>query len=139
MPDLSFETRNEEETLAAGRSFATELAAGDVVALTGDLGAGKTHFSKGVVAGLGSSDLVTSPTFSLVNEYRSGRLPVFHFDFYRIEAIEELIDLGWDDYLEREGVVLVEWPDRFPELLPPTARELRFKLRSDDSRLIFES
>ena len=111
-------TSTADEMIEAGRQLASCLQAGDVVALTGGLGAGKTHFSKGVVAGLGADDEVTSPTFSLVQEYHSGRLPVFHFDFYRLESAKELLALGWDDYLDEEGVIIAEWADKFPELLP---------------------
>lgn len=113
---------SEAEMISAGRSLAGELAAGDVIALNGSLGAGKTHFTKGIVEGLGSGDDVTSPTFALVNEYRSGRIPVFHFDFYRLESSDEVIRIGWDDYLDEDGILLVEWADRFPELLPAETR-----------------
>jgi tRNA threonylcarbamoyladenosine biosynthesis protein TsaE len=101
------------------------------VALCGQLGAGKTHFSKGIVAGLGASEAVTSPTFSLVNEYRSGRLRVFHFDFYRLEEASELVAIGWDDYLEEDGVVIVEWADKFPELLPEETIWLDLSIREN--------
>ncbi len=107
-----------EETHRVARSLAADLRAGDVIALTGTLGAGKTHFSQGLVAGLGSEAAVTSPTFGIVHEYPDGRLPVCHFDFYRLEGDEELLELGWDDYLDRDGVVIVEWADRFPSFLP---------------------
>ncbi|MEM9081059.1 MAG: tRNA (adenosine(37)-N6)-threonylcarbamoyltransferase complex ATPase subunit type 1 TsaE [Verrucomicrobiota bacterium] len=95
------------------------VVAGAVLALVGDMGAGKTHLAKGLVAGLGFEEAVTSPTFSLLQEYRGGRLPVFHFDLYRLESVEEVLRLGWDDYLEAGGVVIAEWADRFPELFPP--------------------
>ncbi len=111
-----------EETLAWGRELAADLRAGDVVALCGDLGAGKTQASKGIVAGLGSQAEASSPTFSLVHEHRDGRLPVFHFDFYRLDTADEVVRLGWDDFLDERGVVIVEWADRFPELLPEGAR-----------------
>ncbi len=117
---FSLNTNNDAEMIAAGKEFGSGLRAGDVVALTGGLGAGKTHFSKGIVAGLGGVDEVTSPTFSLVQEYVSGRLPVYHFDFYRLESEAELIALGWDDYLDEEAVIIAEWADKFPQLLPPT-------------------
>ncbi len=110
--------RDTEATLAAGAELAAELRAGDVVALTGGLGAGKTHFTKGLVAGLGGGDDVTSPTFTLVHEYRGGRLPVFHFDFYRMESAAEVIGIGWDEYLEAGGICVIEWADRFSALLP---------------------
>ena len=107
-----------EATLGAGAELAATLRAGDVIALTGGLGAGKTHFTKGLVAGLGSGDDVTSPTFTLVHEYRGGRLPVFHFDFYRMETAAEVTGIGWDEYLEAGGICVIEWADRFPALLP---------------------
>jgi tRNA threonylcarbamoyladenosine biosynthesis protein TsaE len=105
-------------TIAAGESLAAMLCAGDVIALTGGLGAGKTHLTKGLVRGLGGDEEVTSPTFTLVHEYRAGRLPVFHFDFYRMETAGEVTGIGWDEYLDAGGVCVVEWADRFPALLP---------------------
>ena len=113
---------DEPATVDYGRVMATGLTAGDCLALVGDLGAGKTHLTKGIVAGLDCESEVTSPTFTLVHEYRGGRLPAFHFDFYRIETAEEILAIGWDDYLDSEGVVIVEWADRFPELLPEDAQ-----------------
>ncbi len=111
-----------KETLDFGRRLGKGLEAGDVVALEGDLGAGKTTLTKGLMEGLGYEGEVTSPTFSLVQEYGRGRLEVFHFDFYRVEEMGELFELGWDDYLERGGVLIVEWPNLFPELLPEGTR-----------------
>ncbi len=108
-----------EDTHAAGAALGERLQAGAVIALTGTLGAGKTHFCQGIVRGLQSADTVTSPTFGLVHEYREGRLPVYHFDFYRLDQAEDLLEIGWDDYLDARGVVIAEWADRFPELLPP--------------------
>lgn len=106
-------------TVAAGEALGKELRGGEVIALSGGLGAGKTHFSKGIARGLGfAGGEVTSPTFSLVQEYRGGRLPVFHFDFYRMESADEALALGWDEYVEAGGVCVVEWADRFPGLMP---------------------
>jgi tRNA threonylcarbamoyladenosine biosynthesis protein TsaE len=105
-------------TMSAGGTLGASLRAGDVIALTGGLGAGKTHFIMGLVRGLGSDDAVTSPTFTLVHEYLAGRLPVYHFDFYRMERESEVTGIGWDEYLEAGGVCVVEWADRFPALLP---------------------
>lgn len=122
-----------EATHAAGRALAEDLRGGDVVALIGDLGAGKTHLCQGVVEGLGSSALVTSPTFGLVHEYVDGAVEVYHFDFYRIEAAEELWEIGWDDYLERGGIVMVEWADRFPDLLPSGAQWWRLRHDAKES------
>lgn len=119
---------------ALGAQAAESARAGSVIALVGGLGAGKTHWTKGFVAGLGSSAEVTSPTFGLVHEYPGGRLPVFHFDFYRLDAPEELIALGWDEYLEEGGVIVAEWADKFPGLLPEDAVWLEFSIRADGAR-----
>ncbi len=123
----SFQAATAEEMAEAGRRFAADLGSGDVLALDGDLGAGKTQFCKGLAAGLGATDEVTSPTFALVQEYRSGRLPLHHFDWYRLESADELHALGWDDYLDEEGVVVVEWAEKFPGMLPRSAIRLRFE------------
>ena len=101
MGEIFVRASSEVEMIAAGVSLAADLESGDVVALNGQLGAGKTHFSKGIVAGLGSGDEVTSPTFALVQEYHGGSLPVFHFDFYRLDEVSELLRLGWDEYLTK--------------------------------------
>lgn len=111
------EISSAEEMQELGNAVAKGLAAGDVIAVTGNLGAGKTHLSKGIAQGLGFEGEVTSPTFSLVQEYE-GNVPIFHFDFYRMKAVDEVLDIGWDDYLESGGVVIVEWADMFAELLP---------------------
>ncbi len=123
--------------MAAGRLLAETLQPGSVVALSGDLGAGKTHFAKGVVAALGGNpEDVTSPTFTLVHEYREGRLPVFHFDFYRLEEASELRGVGWEDYLLEDGVLLVEWAERFPSALPPDARRVRLRIGEGTRRIL---
>lgn len=121
-----------------GRRAAAELQSGMVVALVGGLGAGKTHWTKGLVAGLGSAAEVTSPTFGLVHEYPGGRMPVYHFDFYRLETAEELLALGWDEYLDAGGVVIAEWADKFSELLPADTRWLVFSIGEDGSRSVRE-
>lgn len=117
-----------------GREAAAHVAAGSVIALVGGLGVGKTHWTKGFVAGMGSRAEVTSPTFGLVHEYLDGRLPVYHFDFYRLTSAEELIALGWDEYLDGGGVIIAEWGNRFPEILPEGAILIEFKLELDGSR-----
>ena len=127
-----------EDTLAWGRALAQSLQAGDVIALAGNLGAGKTHATKGIVAGLGSAADVSSPTFTLVHEYPDGRLPAFHFDFYRLDSAVELPSIGWEDYLDAEGVVIVEWADKFPEVIPPNARWFHFTLTDDGARTVTE-
>jgi len=116
--ELPIELSSAEDTLRLGRELGQAAQEGDVIALLGDLGAGKTTLTQGILSGLGYLKEVTSPTFSLVQEYLGGRLPAFHFDFYRVETEHELLDLGWDDYLERNGIVIVEWPSLFPQLLP---------------------
>jgi tRNA threonylcarbamoyladenosine biosynthesis protein TsaE len=120
-----------------GRAAAEQLAAaGAVIALVGGLGAGKTHWTKGLVAALGCPVEVTSPTFSLLHEYRGGSVTVFHFDFYRLEAAAEVLALGWDEYLEAGGLIIVEWADKFPELLPQDAIWLRFTVEPDAARSV---
>ncbi len=124
-----------EETQAVGRAFSEKLRKGAVVALSGDLGAGKTHFTKGIVEGFGGNPAeVTSPTFTLVHEYREGRVPVFHFDFYRLEEASELRNIGWEDYLLEEGVLVVEWAERFPEALPKDTVRVCFSICGGDRR-----
>jgi tRNA threonylcarbamoyladenosine biosynthesis protein TsaE len=124
------------ETIAAGRTYGRSAAKGDVFALTGDLGAGKTQFVKGVVAGLGSNAEVTSPTFVLVHEYENGRLPVYHFDFYRLDNSEAVLRLGFDEYVFGDGVSLIEWADRYPDLIPKEAKWLSFELTGENGRVI---
>jgi tRNA threonylcarbamoyladenosine biosynthesis protein TsaE len=107
-----------EETLQIAEAFAQSIHGGDVVCLKGDLGAGKTHFVKGFVKHFGiDAEVVTSPTFTLINEYQ-GDLPVYHFDCYRLENIEEALEIGVEEYLYDSGVCIVEWPERIEELLP---------------------
>lgn len=123
------------ETQALGRELAATLQSGAVVALVGDLGAGKTHFTKGLVEAFGGKpNDVTSPTFTLVHEYREGRLPVFHFDFYRLEDVAALRHIGWEEYLLEDGVVVVEWAERFPEALPLNTVRVRFSIGAGDQR-----
>ena len=127
-----------DETIALGRTVAATLRRGDVLALCGDLGAGKTHFVKGLAAGLGATASVTSPTFTLIHEYLGGRLPLFHFDFYRLDEEDEALKIGLDEYLDGDGACVIEWADKFPALLPPHTRWLRFTHREDGTRVIEE-
>ena len=127
-----------EETIAVGRAHGEKACKGDVFALTGDLGAGKTQFVKGFVAGLESGAEVTSPTFVLVHEYEDGRLPVYHFDFYRLDNREAVLGIGFDDYVFGEGVSLIEWADRYSDLIPQEAKWLSFELRGENIRMIRE-
>lgn len=114
---MDYLTSSEQETEALGQRLGEVLTPGSVVAFTGDLGAGKTAFTRGLARGLGISDRVTSPTFTIVNEYEGGRLPLFHFDLYRLGGEEELFDIGWEDYLARGGVCVVEWSENVPGAL----------------------
>lgn len=123
-----------EETRAVGRELAQSSTAGAVLALDGDLGAGKTELVKGFAAGLGSSDPVSSPTFTLIHEYHGGRLPLFHFDWYRLERVEELEEIGFYDYLDQGGVTVVEWAARFPAELPPGTRRIDLRFLTADVR-----
>jgi tRNA threonylcarbamoyladenosine biosynthesis protein TsaE len=113
------ELADERATAQLGERIAAGLTARDVVALVGPLGAGKTRLAQAIAAALGVTDDVTSPTYVLINEYPSDRLPVYHFDFYRLRDEDELLELGPDEYFEGPGVTLVEWGDRFPAALPP--------------------
>ena len=111
-------SHNETETEKIAESLAARLQAGTVIAYLGDLGAGKTAFTRGLARGLGYKGRVTSPTFTIINEYE-GKLPLFHFDMYRLGGEDELFDIGWEDYLIRGGVCAVEWSERIPGALPP--------------------
>lgn len=127
-----------DEAHAWGMELAPTLVAGDVIALCGNLGAGKTQITRGIVAGMNSQADVTSPTFTLVHEYLDGRLPVFHFDFYRMESAAEVIGIGWDEILIEPGVIIVEWADMFPDLLPPNTRWFHIETLPDGSRRVTE-
>ena len=132
----TFISNSPAETEAIGRQLAEDLDAGSVFALKGELGSGKTSFTKGLVAGLGSTAAVTSPTFTIVHEYKDGRLPVYHFDFFRLENREAAARLGLDDYFFGEGLSVIEWADRFPELVPEQARWISFEIKSERRRAI---
>ena len=136
MPSQRFITNGPEETEALGARLARALEPGAVVAFTGDLGAGKTAFVRGLARGLGIRDRVTSPTFTVVNEYEGGRLPLFHFDLYRLGSADELFDIGWEDYLARGGVCAVEWSERMEELLEPGTIRVDLRRGEDESRRV---
>ncbi len=124
---------------ALGEAAGKGARAGAIFALVGDLGVGKTHWTKGLARGLGHAGEVTSPTFSLAHEYRDGRLPAFHFDFYRIATSDELLAMGWDEYLDQNGVVIAEWAGKFPELLPAETIWLEFRVLADGVREVRHS
>jgi tRNA threonylcarbamoyladenosine biosynthesis protein TsaE len=132
----SYISNSAAETEDLGRRFAQEIEPGSILALTGDLGAGKTQFVKGLVAGLGSSAAVTSPTFTIVHEYPGGRFPVYHFDFFRLEDRRSIAPLGLDDYFFGNGVSVIEWADKFPEIIPEPARWISFETKSESTRAI---
>jgi len=127
-----------DEARTWGMQLANSLSAGDVIALCGNLGAGKTQITRGIVAGMNSQAEVTSPTFTLVHEYLDGRLPVFHFDFYRMESAAEVIGIGWDEFFAEPGVIIVEWADMFPDLMPPNTRWFHIETLPDGSRRVTE-
>jgi len=132
----TFISNSPVETEAIGKQFAEEIGIGSILALRGDLGSGKTVFVKGLVAGLGSRTAVTSPTFTILHEYRGGRLPVYHFDFFRLEERQSIMRLGLDDYFFGDGVSVIEWDERFPELIPQQARWILFETKSANQRAI---
>ena len=114
---MEFLTNSPAETEAVGEKLAHNLKPGTVIAYRGDLGAGKTAFTRGIARGLGCTDLVTSPTYTIVNEYLSGRIPLFHFDMYRLASSDDLWDIGWEDYLDRGGICAVEWSENVADAM----------------------
>lgn len=135
---MTFETHSPEQTEALGKALGKVLKAGAVVAYTGDLGAGKTAFTRGLAKGLGASEPVTSPTYTIVNEYLSGRIPLFHFDMYRLGSSEDLFDIGWEDYLERGGVCALEWSENVADALENPIRVQLEKTGENARRITIE-
>jgi len=134
---MQFVTHSREETEALGARLADALSEGRVVAFTGDLGAGKTAFVSGMAKALGVEERVTSPTFTIVNEYEGGRLPLFHFDMYRLSGADELFHIGWEDYLARGGVCAVEWSENVAEAMEADAVRVSIvRGDGDDDRMI---
>lgn len=125
-----------EGMMAFGESYARNAKGGDVFGLVGTLGTGKTHWSKGFVLALDGNAVVTSPTFSIVNEYNDGFHRVFHFDFYRLKSEQELINLGWDEYLDQGGIMICEWADLFPDIMPENTQWLEISHLEDGGRLV---
>ena len=119
---MTIQTNAPEQTEQLGKKLAGLLRPGDVIAYYGDLGAGKTALTRGIAAGLGIEEPVTSPTYTIVNEYLSGRMPLFHFDMYRLSSSDELFDIGWEDYLARGGVCAVEWSENVEDALTGAIR-----------------
>ena len=115
---MIIETNSAEETFALGKALGEKASPGQIYTLDGDLGTGKTVFTQGVAAGLGITEAISSPTFTIIQEYDTGRLPLYHFDVYRIGDIEEMDEIGYDDYFFGEGICLIEWADLIREILP---------------------
>lgn len=132
---MQFLTHSPEETEALGEALGRRLRGGEIIAYCGGLGAGKTAFTRGLARGLDISARVTSPTYTIVNEYLGGRLPLFHFDMYRLSSADDLFDIGWEDYLQRGGVCAVEWSENVQEALED-ALTVRIEKRSDETREI---
>lgn len=133
--DAALTTKSEKETMDFGRFLGQKAEEGLFLALTGDLGAGKTHFVQGLAEGLGVKGVVGSPTFTIMNLYEDGRLPLKHFDFYRLHSEDDLWNIGWEEYGEG-GVVVVEWADMFPSLIPEESIHINIALSGEEERLI---
>ena len=131
----TFLTDSPVETEAVGEALGKVLLPGTVLAYRGDLGAGKTAFTRGLARGLGATEPVTSPTYTIVNEYLSGRIPLFHFDMYRLASADDLWDIGWEDYLDRGGVCAVEWSENVEEAME-NAISVTIEKTGDESRRI---
>ena len=135
---MTYTTNSPAETEAIGAALGRILPAGTVIAYRGDLGAGKTAFTRGLALGLGYRDMVTSPTYTIVNEYLGGRLPLFHFDMYRLRCAEDLWDIGWDDYLDRGGICAVEWSENVAEAMEDPVTVTIEKLGDTSRRITIE-
>ena len=130
--------KDENETKSFGIGLASKLKAGDVIALIGELGTGKTALTKYIACGLGALEEVTSPTFTIINEYKSGRLPLYHFDVYRISREEEMYELGYEEYFDSGGVTVIEWADKIASLIPPGSVVIQISYGSEESERIYD-
>lgn len=129
--------KDEQQTEAFGRNLAARLKPGDVIALTGDLGTGKTTLTKAIAHGLGISEVITSPTFTIVKEYEDGRLPLYHFDVYRIGDPDEMFELGYEEYFYGDGVCVIEWADLIEDLLPEEAIRIQLEYGQNEGERIY--
>ena len=136
---MKFMTHSPEETEKIGAALAEKMEPGTVIAYRGDLGAGKTAFTRGLARGLGYAEPVTSPTYTIVNEHLGGRLPLFHFDMYRLHSADDLWDIGWEDYLDRGGVCAVEWSENVAEALEGAITVSIEKLDDTTRRITIEA
>ena len=135
---MEFITNSPTETEAVGAALAKVLQPGTILAYRGDLGAGKTAFTRGLARGLGYADPVTSPTYTIVNEYLGGRLPLFHFDMYRLASSDDLWDIGWEDYLERGGICAVEWSENVDDAMENAVYVTIYKTGENSRRIVIE-
>jgi tRNA threonylcarbamoyladenosine biosynthesis protein TsaE len=138
MMQQEWQLESAQETEDCAFALAQQLTQPVMIALIGPMGAGKTHFAKGFARGLGHAGDVTSPTFSIVQEYHGGRFPLFHFDLYRIKSAEEVIALGWDDYLDQDAVLLVEWADLFPEIWPRPVEIVSIEILANGRKILYQ-
>ena len=129
-------TNSAQETRLAGQKLAESLQAGDVLLLLGDLGAGKSEFTRGIAKGLGVTATVASPSFTILNVYEEGRIPLYHFDWYRLQSVDELYEMGMEEYLGGDGVAVVEWPSQCPEAIPETRLEVTIAPVGETQRTI---
>jgi len=130
-------TDSVEETIEIGRKIGRKIERGTTICLTGDLGTGKTHFAKGLAEGLGITDNITSPTFTIVNEYQEGRIPFYHFDVYRVNDIDEILQVGFEEYVYGQGVTLIEWADMIEPILPDEFIHVKIeKMQNENERTI---
>ncbi len=129
--------KNEEETKKFGRELSEKLSPGSIVALTGDLGTGKTALTKAIAEGLGVKEMITSPTFNIVRQYDSGRLPLYHFDVYRIGDVDEMYELGYEEYFFGEGVCVIEWADIIEEIIPEDAIRIEIEYGEKEGERIY--
>ena len=129
--------RSEADTAELGKKLADELKEGDVLGLIGDLGTGKTTLTKYIAEGLGITETITSPTFTIVNEYHSGRLPLFHFDAYRLEAAGDAFEVGMEEYFDRGGISIIEWADMVAEVLPEDAKLILMEYGEEEGERIY--
>jgi tRNA threonylcarbamoyladenosine biosynthesis protein TsaE len=129
--------KNEEETKKFGRELSEKLSPGSIIALTGDLGTGKTALTKAIAEGLGVKEMITSPTFNIVRQYDSGRLPLYHFDVYRIGDVDEMYELGYEEYFFGEGVCVIEWADIIEEIIPEDAIRIEIEYGEKEGERIY--
>ena len=135
---MQYITNSPAETEAIGAALGKIIEPGTVIAYRGDLGAGKTAFTRGLARGLGCTEIVTSPTYTIVNEYLGGRIPLFHFDMYRLRCSDDLFDIGWEDYLDRGGVCAVEWSENVDDAMEDAVYITIEKLGEDSRRITLE-